>query len=60
MREINARTDIGGVRWTISGLRDMLTVLTARILRHPVWTEIRKNVQPSNTIQFRLQKFNAT
>jgi len=38
----------------------MLTVLTARILRHPVWTEIRKNVQPSNTIQFRLQKFNAT
>jgi hypothetical protein len=22
MREINARTDIGGVRWTIAGLRD--------------------------------------
>jgi hypothetical protein len=46
MREINAR--------------DVLTVLTARILRHPTWTEIRKNVRPSNTIQFRLQKFNAT
>ena len=60
MREINARTDIGGVRWTIAGLRDLLTVLTARILRHPTWTEIRKNIRPSNTIQFRLQKFNAT
>ena len=60
MREINARTDIGGVRWTIPGLRDLLTVLTARILRHPTWTEIRKNLRPSNTIQFRLQKFNAT
>jgi hypothetical protein len=36
MREINARADIGGVRWTISCLRDILTVLTARILQHPV------------------------
>jgi hypothetical protein len=38
----------------------MLTVLTARILRHPTWTEIRKNVRPPKTIQFRLQKFTAT
>lgn len=60
MREINARTDIGGVRWTIAGLRDLLTVLTARTLRHPAWTEIRRNTRPANTIQFRLQKFNAT
>src|SRR5450759_373661 len=60
MRELNARTDIGGVRWTIAGLRDLLTVLTARALRHPAWTEIRRNTRPSNTIQFRLQKFNAT
>jgi hypothetical protein len=60
MREVNARTDIGGVRWTIPGLRDLLTVLTARTLRHPAWTEIRANTRPSNTIQFRLQKFNAT
>jgi transposase-like protein len=60
MREINARTDIGGVRWTIPGLRDLLTVTTARILRHPAWTEIRRNTRPDNTIQFRLQKFNAT
>src|SRR5664279_2140833 len=60
MRELNARTDIGGVRWTIAGRRDLLTVLTARALRHPAWTEIRRNTRPSNTIQFRLQKFNAT
>jgi len=60
MREINARTDIGGVRWSIPGLRDLLTVLAARLLRHPAWTEIRKNTRPANTIQFRLQKFNAT
>jgi hypothetical protein len=26
MREINARTDIGGVHWTTVGLRDLLTV----------------------------------
>jgi len=60
MRELNARTDIGGVRWSIPGLRDLLTVLTARALRHPAWTEIRRNTRPANTIQFRLQKFNAT
>ena len=60
MRELNARTDIGGVRWSIPGLRDLLTVLTARALRHPAWTEIHKNTRPSNTIQFCLQKFNAT
>lgn len=60
MREINARTDIGGVRWSIAGLRDLLTVLTARTLRHPAWTEIHRNTHPANTIQFRLQKFNAT
>ena len=60
MRELNARTDIGGVRWTIPGLRDLLTVLTARALRHPAWTEIHRNTRPANTIQFRLQKFNAT
>jgi hypothetical protein len=60
MREINARTDIGGARWSIAGLRDLLTVLTARTLRHPAWTETRRNTHPTNTIQFRLQKFNAT
>ena len=36
MRELNARTDIGGSRWSVPGLRDLLTVHTARLLGHPV------------------------
>jgi hypothetical protein len=59
MRELNARTDIGGSRWSIPGLRDLLTVLTARLLHHPTWKEIRKTTHRPNTIPFRLQKFNA-
>jgi hypothetical protein len=35
MRELNARTDIGGSRWSIAGLRDLLTLHTARLLHHP-------------------------
>jgi hypothetical protein len=35
MREINARTDIGGSRWSVAGLLDLLTVHTARLLHHP-------------------------
>jgi len=35
MREINAPTDIGGNRWSIPGLRDLLIVQTARLLHHP-------------------------
>ena len=58
MREINARTDIGGVRWTPAGLRDTLTVTCARILHHPAWTECVRNLRPPSTITFRLQKFN--
>jgi hypothetical protein len=60
MREINARTDIGGVRWSPAGLRDTLTVTCARILHHPAWTQCVANLRPANTIQFRLQKFNAS
>jgi hypothetical protein len=49
-------------------LRELLTTswhgaapaMAARTLRHPAWTEIRRNTHPTNTIQFRLQKFNAT
>jgi hypothetical protein len=59
MREINARTDIGGVRWTPAGLRDTLTVTCARILHHPAWTECVRNLRPASTITFSLQKFNA-
>ena len=59
MREINARTDIGGVRWSPAGLRDTLTVTCARILHHPTWTECVRNLRPPSTITFRLQRFNA-
>lgn len=59
MREINARTDIGGVRWSPAGLRDTLTVTCGRILHHPAWTECVRNLRPPSTITFRLQKFNA-
>lgn len=59
MRELNARTDIGGTRWSVAGLRDLLTVHTARLLAHPTWTEIKRTTHQPSTIQFRLQKFNA-
>jgi hypothetical protein len=59
MREINARTDIGGSRWSIAGLLDLLTVHTARLLHHPAWKEIKRATHRPSTIPFRLQKFNA-
>jgi hypothetical protein len=59
MRELNARTDIGGSRWSIPGLRDLLTVHTARLLHHPTWKEIKQATHRPNTIPFRLQKSNA-
>jgi hypothetical protein len=58
MRELNARTDIGGSRWTVPGLRDLLTVHTARLLGHPTWKEIKRNTHQPSTIPFRLQQFN--
>ncbi len=59
MRERGARTDIGGSRWSIPGLRDLLTVHTARLLHHPAWTEIQRATHRPSTIPFRLLKFNA-
>jgi len=59
MRELNARTDIGGTRWSVAGLRDLLTVHTARLLHHPAWKEIKRATHRPSTIPFRLQKFNA-
>lgn len=59
MRELNARTDIGGSRFSIPGLRDLLTVHTARLLHHPAWKELRQATHQPSTIPFRLQKFNA-
>jgi hypothetical protein len=59
MREINARTDIGGSRWSVPGLLDLLTVHTARLPHHPASKEIKRATHRPSTIPFRLQKFNA-
>jgi hypothetical protein len=60
MRELNARTDIGGSRWSTAGLRDLLTVQTARLLGHPAWHDLKRTIDRPNTITFTLQKLNAT
>jgi hypothetical protein len=54
MRELNARTDIGGTRWSVAGLKDQLTVLTARLLNHPGWTDLTHTLRPDNQIGFDL------
>lgn len=59
MRELNARTNIGGSRWSVDGLRDLLTVHTARLLGHPAWQDIKRTTHQPSTIPFRLHKFNA-
>jgi hypothetical protein len=61
MRELNARTDIGGSRWSVDGLRDLITVQLARMTSHPAWTTLRESLRPPNAITFTIQtaKFNA-
>jgi hypothetical protein len=61
MRELNARTDIGGSRWTVDGLRDLITVQLARMTNHPAWTTLRQSLRPPNAIAFTIttSKFNA-
>jgi hypothetical protein len=59
MRDINARVDIGGSRWTIAGIRDTITVLAARRFAHPAWQALTSTLRPTNTIPFNLAKFNA-
>lgn len=59
MRDLNARVDIGGSRWTIPGIRDAITVLTARRFAHPAWQHLVASLRPPNTIPFHLAKFNA-
>ena len=56
---LNARTDIGGSRWSIPGLLDLLAVHTARQLHHPAWKEIKRAANRSSPLPFRLQKVNA-
>ena len=62
MRELNARTDIGGSRWSVPGLRDLVTVQLARMTQHPAWATLRQHTHPPNTINFKINelKFNAS
>ncbi|MGH3627691.1 MAG: ISH6 family transposase [Sciscionella sp.] len=62
MRELNARTDISGTRWSVAGLRDLVTVQLARITRHPAWATLNKTIRPPNAINYQLGRtnFNAT
>src|SRR5215210_1430493 len=61
MRELNARTEIGGSRWSVEGLRDLITVQLARMTNHPAWTTLRQTIRPPNAITFNIStaKFNA-
>jgi hypothetical protein len=60
MRELNARTDIGGSRWSVPGLRDLTVVKTAQMLEHPIYQQLRKEILLPNTIGFDLNlKVNA-
>jgi hypothetical protein len=60
MRELNARTDIGGSRWSIPGLSDLVTVKTAQMLKHPIYQHLRKEILLPTTIGFDLNlKVNA-
>lgn len=52
MRELNARTDIGGSRWSVDGLRDLVRVQLVRMTDHPTWTTLRQNLKPDNKITF--------
>ena len=58
MRELNARTDIGGSRWSVDGLRDLITVQLARMTNHPAWTTLRQTVSPPNAIAFKIATAN--
>ena len=61
MRELNARTDIGGSRWSVAGLHDLITVQLARMTNHPAWTRLHEITRPPNAIHYNLTtaKFNA-
>ncbi|MCF6746719.1 transposase [Blastococcus sp. KM273128] len=62
MRELNARTDIGGSRWSVDGLRDLITVQLARMTNHPAWITLQQSLRPPNAIDFKIDvaKFNAS
>jgi hypothetical protein len=59
MRDINARVDQGGSRWSVAGVRDVIAILLARRFNHPAWRHLTQALRPPNRIPFRLAKFNA-
>ncbi len=59
MRELNARTDIAGARWSVEGLRDLITVQLARMTTHPAWITLRQSLRPPNAIAFNAIAFTA-
>jgi len=61
VRELNARTAIGSSRWSVDGLRDLLTVQLARTTDHPTWVTLRQLLRSPNAIAFSITtaKFNA-
>lgn len=59
MRDINARTDIGGSRWSIPGIRDLINVLLAKRTNHPAWQSVWQETHQPNAIPFQITKFNA-
>lgn len=59
MRDLNARTDLHGVRWSIPGIRRVVTVALADRFSHPAWTRLRQQLQTPNTTQFALGEVNA-
>jgi hypothetical protein len=48
-------------RWSIAGLRDLITIQLARMTQHPAWTTLLATTHPPNTINFKINdlKFNA-
>lgn len=59
MRDLNARTDIHGVRWSIPGIRRVVNIALAQRFDHPSWTALRDQLQTPNTTRFALGKVNA-
>lgn len=62
MRELDARTHIGGSRWSIDidGLRDLVTIALARMTQHPAWTTLRLHTHPPNTSNFKINDLKFT
>lgn len=59
MRDLNARTDIHGVRWSIPGIRRVINLALAQRFDHPSWAALRDQLQTPNTTRFALGKVNA-